>query len=531
MLFRNLFIYLPFALLLNSIVISQVSPEWFKIYNSQSNKDDGFINCLVDNSGYLYCGGYTKNSSNKDKQLLIKYNTNGLVLWQTIFDESSGSSEYTSAMALDSAGNVYLCGAKNDSIILLVKYNSSGSVIWGYEYKTNFNEMWVSQIGADISGSIFITGYGSRVISNDNMITVKVDSSGNLRWRNLFNSQYNKNDHSHGLTLYKDVIIITGYSEDNNLYDALTFKYTNEGELLWMKRYGTTSTGESGFVVKTDKAGNIFVAGEKGDGSLNRDILTLKYDSSGNFLWQAIYGTSSFDQASDLICDKYGNVLVTGMSVQNGTAYTTIKYNNLGIQQWIAIYNGPTGGDAANSIALDTFGNIFVTGESYSQNNGFDIATIKYNHNGVQQWVNRFNGTANNDDEGRALCVDLNNNVYVAGRTNHTYNSDAVIIKYSHLTQSITNYNNVPLYFKLHQNYPNPFNPVTKIRFDLPEIGLLSLYIYDANGKEIMLKYFDVNTPGEYTYDIDFSNFSSGVYFYKISINGFSDIKKMILLK
>lgn len=529
--FKNLLICLPFALLINSIVISQITPEWTRIHNGQSNKDDGFVNCLVDNSGNLFCGGTTENSIFKDKQLLIKYNSAGSVLWQTVYNELSGSSEYTSDMAIDSAGNVYLCGTKNDSLILLVKYNSSGSVIWGYDFKSNCSDVWVSKIGVDISGDVYITGYGSRANSDENMITMKVDSAGNIEWRKIYNSEFNKNDYSLGLALYNNNIIITGYSEDNILWDALTFKYSADGELVWMKRYGALYTGESGFAVKTDMEGSIFVAGEKGNGSLNRDILTIKYDSSGSFEWQAIYGTSSFDQASDLICDKYGNVYVTGISVQQGTAYTTIKYNTLGLQQWISVYNGPTGGDAANSIALDTFGNIFVTGESYSQNNGTDIATIKYNYSGEQQWVHRFNGTANEDDVGRSVCVDQNNNVYVAGGTKNSFNLDAVIIKYSHLTNGNTSYSNIPYCFKLHQNYPNPFNPVTKIRFELPETGLLSLNIFDVNGKEVILEYFDVNTPGDYSYDINLSNLSSGLYFYKISINGFSDTKKMILLK
>lgn len=528
---RDLLIYLPFAFLINSVVVSQISPEWINIYNGQSNKDDFYYDCIVDNSGFIYCGGITENSSNRFKFFVGKYDSEGLVVWQRIFSELSNSNEYASSMALDSAGNIYLSGRRNDSLFLVVKYDNNGNVIWGNEFKTNFRNSYVSAMGIDLFGDIYLSGYGSRLNADENMITMKVDSSGNLRWRNIFNSQYNKNDYSLGLALYKDDIIITGYSEDNNLWDALTFKYTAEGELLWMKRYGNSNTGESGFVVKTDKEGNILVGGERGDGGLNRDILTIKYDSSGNFVWQAIYGTSSFDQASDLICDEYGNVFVTGLSVQFGTAYTTIKYNSLGIQQWISIYNGPTGGDAANSIALDTFGNIFVTGSSSSQDNGSDIATIKYNFNGVQQWVHRFNGIGNDYDEGKKICVDPNNNIYVAGNTNRLLNSDGIIIKYSHLTSLVSNNSSVPSNYRLHQNYPNPFNPVTNIRFELPETGLLSLRIYDINGKEIVLKYFDVNTPGEYTYDINLSNFSSGVYFYKLSINGFSDVKKMIFLK
>lgn len=528
---RKILICLPFILLFNSVVVSQIAPEWLRIYNGQSNEDDGFIDCIVGNSGDLYCGGYTHNSLNKYKQLLIKYNAGGTELWRAVYNEFSNSDDYTSTMALDSAGNVYLCGAKNDSLVLLVKYNNFGNVVWGYDFNTKSTNLNVSKIGINIYGDVYITGYGTYAGTRENVITMKVDSTGKLVWVDTFNSRYNKWDCSFGLALCPNGIIVTGYSEISILYDALTFKYSPDGELLWMKRFGNPGTGESGYVVKTDNEGNIFVAGEKGDGSVNRDILTIKYDSSGNFVWSASYGTYSFDCATDLVCDNVGNVYVTGMSVQQGTAYTTIKYNSIGLQQWIAIYTGPDGASAANSIALDSYGNIFVTGGSNSQNNGSDIATIKYNNNGVQQWVHRFNGTGNSEDEGWAIRADINNNIFVVGRTANISHSDAIIIKYSHLIHAGSENYIIPQSFRVHQNYPNPFNPVTKIKFELPETGLLSLNIFDVNGKKVISKLFDVDAPGEYEYDLDLTNFSSGVYFYKISINDFSEIKKMILLK
>lgn len=89
----------------------------------------------------------------------------------------------------------------------------------------------------------------------------------------------------------------------------------------------------------------------------------------------------------------------------------------------------------------------------------------------------------------------------------------------------------LPVNFKLSQNFPNPFNPVTKIAYALPKSGLVSLRVYDVLGKEVAILVNEVKNAGDYSIDFNASNFTSGVYFYKLETNGFSDIKKMMLIK
>ncbi len=100
-------------------------------------------------------------------------------------------------------------------------------------------------------------------------------------------------------------------------------------------------------------------------------------------------------------------------------------------------------------------------------------------------------------------------------------------------TGTVTNvgYTEAPVSFKLSQNYPNPFNPTTKISYALPKSGLVTLRVYDILGKEVATLVNEVKNAGNYTVDFSASNFTSGVYFYKLETNGFSDIKKMMLIK
>ncbi|MBI5403622.1 MAG: T9SS type A sorting domain-containing protein [Ignavibacteriae bacterium] len=91
--------------------------------------------------------------------------------------------------------------------------------------------------------------------------------------------------------------------------------------------------------------------------------------------------------------------------------------------------------------------------------------------------------------------------------------------------------NAIPREYSLNQNYPNPFNPVTKINYALPKQGLVTLRIYDVLGREIKTLVNEVKAPGEYSVDFNGAELSSGVYFYRMESNGFTDIKKMMLIK
>jgi len=102
------------------------------------------------------------------------------------------------------------------------------------------------------------------------------------------------------------------------------------------------------------------------------------------------------------------------------------------------------------------------------------------------------------------------------------------------ITSGETNITGIPDEYKLYQNYPNPFNPVTKIKYDLPKEGLVSIKIYNILGKEV----FSIKEFKEAGFhNMQFSalrggmNLSSGIYFYRISAGSFVQTKRMVLLK
>ena len=93
-----------------------------------------------------------------------------------------------------------------------------------------------------------------------------------------------------------------------------------------------------------------------------------------------------------------------------------------------------------------------------------------------------------------------------------------------------------PISFALSQNYPNPFNPTTTIKYSIPAVETghapsVQLKVYDVIGNEIATLINEPKPAGNYEIEFDGSALTSGVYFYKITTDKFTDIKKMVLLR
>jgi uncharacterized delta-60 repeat protein len=164
-------------------------------------------------------------------------------------------------------------------------------------------------------------------------------------------------------------------------------------------------------------------------------------------VWVARYNGpgNDNDRAYAIALDNVGNVYVTGES-RSGTNpdYATVKYNASGMEQWVARYNGPANNyDVARAIALDNAGNVHVTGFSVGSYTATDYATVKYNSSGTQQWVARYAGTLDASDEANAIALDNSGNVYVTGTSNFDY----ATVKYnsSGTEQWVARYNGGPL--------------------------------------------------------------------------------------
>mgnify|MGYP001193140363 FL=1 len=155
------------------------------------------------------------------------------------------------------------------------------------------------------------------------------------------------------------------------------------------------------------------------------------------------------------------------------------------------------------------------------------FAVVDYN---IQPYENFCRPTNPNCVSG-VTCPDCNYNYN--GHTEPAWNVEGQLIFYR-LNPMIginNNQSSLPKAFKLEQNYPNPFNPVTKIKYELNRYSHITLKVFSADGSEIAVLVDSEMKNGIYEAEWDAKDQPSGVYFYKLSADGYTETKKMVLIK
>ena len=525
----------------NSITISQVNQEWVKTYNGSGNNNDVSFAIVNDGLGNVIVTGRIYSTGNNADFGTIKYSASGVQQWAAIYNGTAGNFDQATGVATDNAGNVYVTGqVRNASLnydIAVIKYSPAGTEQWVriWDGGTGMSDV-PAGIAVDNSGNICVTGYSEKTSSNVNYITIKYNTAGVLQWAKEYNNPVNSYDAAYFIKADSlGNVYVTGTSTAQGTGpDFLTIKYNAAGDSSWVRRFsGTTSINEipQGFAV--DRNGNVYVTGFSQGPSNSTDFATVKYNSAGVQQWAVFYDTTaSQDIPEDLEVDGNGNVYVTGRTRINSgyNDIATIKYNSSGVRQWLTLYNNTANNfdDQGNDLAVDSFGNVYVAGHTNVDGSDYDALTIKYNPSGVEQWVEKFDMST--DDEANAITLDNNNNIYITGYTGIS-NSDFLTIKYSQSVGIHQISAEIPAQYSLQQNFPNPFNPKTIINYQMPNSNFVSLKVYDVLGNLIETLVNEKQSPGSYSFDFDGSGISSGVYFYKLETDDFTAVKKMMLIK
>jgi len=330
--------------------------------------------------------------------------------------------------------------------------------------------------------------------------------------------------------------------DSGNIYEIATIKYNTFGIQKWaVKYFGINNYPDVGRKISVHRSGDVFVGGYSDGGFVNQyDFIILCYDSLGQEKWVRRYSSTGAsnpnDYLIDMTIDDSSNVYVTGISdsIQNGWDYTTLKYNKNGDWLWINRYNAAfNSNDEPGSIALDKYGNVYVTGKVDSNFLWYRYRTVKYSQNGIQDWAIGYNNNSPFlNHEAVKVKTDTLGNVYVTGNSEGSGTGmDIATIKYSNPTFIHKKKEEIPGEYKLYQNYPNPFNNSTTIEFDIKKNGFYKIEIYDVLGRKVDEILNEFKQAGSYRLNFSAEKLSSGVYFYKIESESFTDIKSMVLIK
>lgn len=302
------------------------------------------------------------------------------------------------------------------------------AIAWGERYNAPPDMADEARdIAVDAAGNVYVTGTGFNTAGNLDAITVKYDQDGNQMWVRNFDRGVSDNDEAKSIALdAAGNVYITGYSKgSSSSLDVLTVKYDNAGTQQWASFFnGTSNNMDEGKSIAVDASGNVFVCGYTSDSAFYFDALTLCYNTAGTQQWAQIYDgpVSGNDELLDIVIDASSNVYVVGNSEQASFDYDflTIKYNSAGSQQWLQTYAGSAGGDYGKAIALDMSNNVLVGGQSGVSGNWFDYLVVKYSNGGVQQWTQSYNnGPAGNNryEDLWEIATDNAGYVYITGQS------------------------------------------------------------------------------------------------------------------
>jgi uncharacterized delta-60 repeat protein len=439
---RNVDVQLPSPDEIPIAPSGDVQQAWVARYNGTGNLDDVANAVVVDNSGNVYVTGGSEGPGTGSDYVTIKYDSTGQQQWVARYDGAAHDFDEADAIAVDKSGNVYVTGFSfglgGHYGYVTIKYNPTGQRDWIAHYNGAANgDDFAYAIAVDEGGNTYVTGESFDEFGNSDYATVKYNSVGREQWVARYGQSGSGSEATAIAVDSSGNVYVTGESN----FDYATIKYNSSGQELWTARYngpgplGNSADGATAIAV--DDLGNVYVTGFSTSSNGDYDYATIKYNSAGQEQWNARYNGpgNDWDLANDIVVDSSGNVYVTGQSV--GTTYpdydyATIKYDAEGHEQWVARYNGPGNGeDDAVGVVLDSAGNAYVTGASKGLGGAFDYATIKYDPAGHQQWVVRYEGPANSYDLARGIAIDGSDNVYVTGNSvGLGTGSDYATIKY-----------------------------------------------------------------------------------------------------
>ena len=255
--------------------------------------------------------------------------------------------------------------------------------------------------------------------------------------------------------------------------------------------------------------------------------------------WNQTLGGSLRDAGYSVQHTNDGGYIIVGQTSSFGNGHADvwlIKTDSLGQEEWNQTYGGVDTTEVGYSVQQTMDGGYIITGSIESAGIPYDVYLIKADSNGNEQWTKTYGGSS--PDEGFSVQQTTDGGYIITGYSD-SFGSIRVVwlikIDSEGLVQISSTFSS-PTSFNLLQNYPNPFNPITTLRYDLPETGLVTITIYDMLGRQVKTLIDQTQDAGYRSVIWDATKdygkpVSAGIYLYKIQAGKYMQTKKMVLLK
>ncbi len=378
----------------------------------------------IDASGNLTIAGNTITAPGETAFLITQYDRTGTQIWQQTYQHNGNVKNYATAITGDANGNLFVTGATSGSNLgfdfLTLQLDTSGNVSWAstFDGASHLYDIPLA-ITLDISGNVIVTGSSFDVSTQSDYATVKYDANGTELWTATYDYTGLHDAAIDVKTDANDNVIVTGASAStNNNYDYFTLEYDKYGSQTNMNRQNVAGQGlDNPLAMERDASGNIYITGKVQNGS-DIDIRTIKLDAGFIFQWAKTYNNVGLEDAGQSISiDGTGNVYVTGFTTNTAgdKDILTLKYDASGNTIWEKTYSAEGNFDIEGlKVCVDNQGIVYVAGNQETAT-GTDFITLRYNADGEIEWIKSYGSTGN--DVVMGLKTEDNGDVYVTGRT------------------------------------------------------------------------------------------------------------------
>jgi hypothetical protein len=532
----------------SSLLITNAQTQFQRAIGGSSDERSYCIVQTTD-GGYAISGFTSSFGAGFYDMYILKIDSSGTLQWSKTVggggDDEAESIIQTSDDGYAVAGYTKSFGEGNEDMYV-VKLDAAGTLQWSRT---------VGGGGIDFANSIIQTSDGGYAVAgytsysfgvgNYDIYIVKLNSSGTLQWSRVVGGA--GDDLAFSIIQTTDggyAVVGQTFSFGAGQSDMYVVKLDAGGIIQWSRTVGGGGTDWGLSIIQTTDGGYA-VAGETYSfGAGFFDMYIAKFTVNGTLQWLRIVGGTASDGAESIIQTIEGGYAAVGYSGSFGAGFNDmyiVKLDVGGAVQWSRTVGG-TGYDGAFSFIRTIDGGYAAAGWTKSFGAvGYDMYIVKFESN----WNTCSNmtfptsslGTSGTTTSPTSAVNSVTSTVTTPMPTTNTGGTVTTICFMA--IQPVSN--QIPSLFELFQNFPNPFNPTTKIRFTIPVVGAqyiepIQLKVYDALGREVQTLVNESLQPG--TYEVDFpaptgdgSNFSSGVYYYTLAAESFTQTKRMVLVK
>jgi len=504
----------------------------------------------IDSEGNIIVIGVDSTREELSNLLTIKYDGDGLELWNNSFNPGSELSSEIIAAGTDGDNNIFCVGSFIDSLssnsLILLKYSASGQNLFVTRTELpNFTGIYDVRLLVDSSGNSYII-YNGGIDQVYNVYANKYSPQGEHLWQAVLDDQ---NDaYLGGILLSGDErLIVAGNSTSvtGQKYIRIV-QYDPSGTLQFENEISIEGYTETiVYTISSNTTGNIGVGGYVEGEDFSSLVLSLSEQLEVE--WENVIdieGAQGY-MYSIVQPDEFGNIYFAGREFVNYSPRLIIgKINSSGESDWMRQDSSMLGLTRLIDLKLDTQGEPLLVGWTrfYGDEQSF---CMKYTAGGAQDWVLQSTSELDNyTHEFSEISLNSEGDIYLAGNSfeidrhlNQPPQSYISVAKYEWEYLSVESPPAAaPAGFVLLQNFPNPFNPTTTIKYGLPSVSDVSIKIFNIQGREI--RSWKVNDQAAGWYQLYWhgdnqtgNQVPTGMYFARVQAGDYSEVVKMVYLR